>query len=163
MRQAAVTAADGLDSRQEHFIRGCEWLRVTPRLSLPKVDIQPNVNHTSVVGGWKRQSMMKTRCIMWGRREGKWKMMIADTSYHTENTVGAHICSCPLCGCRAHHPCLDCLLHMTAWSHGTNHKSSSCSWHLHMWQDQRGAEDLANADVYWISDIKWPMVVSKLP
>lgn len=123
MRQAAVTAADRLDSRQERFIQGCERLRVTPRLSLPKVDIQPNVNHTSVVGGWKRQSMMNTRCIMWGRCEGKWKMMAVDISYHTEKTVGIYICSTSLCRCCVRHLFFDCMLHMTVWSydrwHGT--------------------------------------------
>ncbi|KAI9517836.1 hypothetical protein NQZ68_001005 [Dissostichus eleginoides] len=50
MRQAAFTGADRADSRQElHPQPGQSEL--TPRLSPPKVDIHPNVHHTSVVGG----------------------------------------------------------------------------------------------------------------
>lgn len=51
MRQAAVTGADRTDSRQELFIHGWGRSKLTPRLSQPKVDIQPNVRHTRVVGG----------------------------------------------------------------------------------------------------------------
>lgn len=51
MRQAAITGADRADSRQERFIHSRGRSKLTPRLSLPKVDIHPNVHHTSVVGG----------------------------------------------------------------------------------------------------------------
>lgn len=51
MRQAAVTGADRADSRQERFIHGRGRSKLTPRLSQPKVDIRPNVHHTSAVGG----------------------------------------------------------------------------------------------------------------
>lgn len=51
MRQAAVKGADRADSRQEPFIPSWGRSKLTPRLSLPKVDIHPNVHHTSLVGG----------------------------------------------------------------------------------------------------------------
>lgn len=63
MRQAAVTAADRADSRQELFIQGWGRSKLTPCFSQPEVDIHPNVHHTSVGGkesdAW--QLMIKTR------------------------------------------------------------------------------------------------------
>lgn len=49
MRQAAVTGADRADRRQERFIHSGGRSKLTPRLSQPKVDIHPNVHHTSGV------------------------------------------------------------------------------------------------------------------
>lgn len=50
MRQAAFTGADGADSHQERFIHSRGQSTLTPRLFQPKVDIHPNVHHTSVTG-----------------------------------------------------------------------------------------------------------------
>lgn len=55
MRQAAVTGADRADSRQERLIHSRGRSKLTLRLSQPKVDIHPNVHHTSgvcAVGGF---------------------------------------------------------------------------------------------------------------
>lgn len=57
MRQAAFTGADRADSRQERFIQRRGQSKLTPCLSQPKVDIHPNVHHTSVVGG------LRDRCL----------------------------------------------------------------------------------------------------
>lgn len=54
MRQAAFTGADRADSRQERFIHSRGQSKLTPRLSQPKVDIHPNVHHTSVARGAER-------------------------------------------------------------------------------------------------------------
>lgn len=51
MRQAAITGADRADSRQERLILSRGRSKLTLRLPQPKVDIHPNVHHTSGVCG----------------------------------------------------------------------------------------------------------------
>lgn len=49
MRQAAITGADRADSRQERIMHSGGRSKLTLCLSQPKVDIHPNVHHTSGV------------------------------------------------------------------------------------------------------------------